>query len=159
MTPASDVTIRDADLSDARQAAALVAMVDGYARGPEGQGAPLTEGARERLAGGLRAHPAAFVLMAFANDEPVGIAVCVWGFSTFAGRPSVNLHDLAVTPEHRGRGIGRALLRAVADRARERNACKVTLEVHASNARAKALYESEGFGPWDPPTLFVSKPL
>jgi ribosomal protein S18 acetylase RimI-like enzyme len=153
------VEIRTADLGDEKDGAALVAIIDSYARGPGGQNAPLPTEARRRLVSGLRDHPAAFALLALCEGEPVGVAVCVWGFSTFAGRPLLNIHDLAVLPERRGRGIGRRLLAEVDRRARERGACKVTLEVHDTNAGAKRLYASHGFGPWEPPTLFVTKPL
>ncbi len=151
--------IREADLDDPGHARALVAIIDSYARGPGGQNAPISAEARERMAAGLAAHPAAFVLLAFESDEIVGAAVCVWGFSTFTGRPSLNIHDLAVLPDFRGRGIGHALLAEAERRARERDSAKLTLEVHDSNAGAKRLYERFGFGPWEPPTLFVSKPL
>jgi len=101
----------------------------------------------------------AMVLLAFVDGRAVGTAVCVWSFSTFAGRPSINIHDFAVLPEFRGQGVGRALLGEVERRARERDCCKITLEVHDTNEGAKRLYESLGFGPWDVPTLFVTKPL
>ena len=85
--------------------------------------------------------------------------MCFWGFSTFAAQPLLNLHDFAVLPEARGRGVGQRLLAEIERRARARGCCKITLEVHDSNERAKALYRREGFGPWTTPTLFVSKPL
>jgi len=153
------IEIRTADLSDEADGRAVVTIIDSYARGPGGQNETLSEAARARLVPGLRDHPAAFVLLAFRAGEPAGIAVCVWGFSTFAGKPLVNIHDLAVLPEHRGAGIGGELLAEVARRANERGAGKVTLEVHDTNHGAKRLYERHGFGPWEPPTLFVSKPL
>jgi ribosomal protein S18 acetylase RimI-like enzyme len=136
-----------------------VRIIDSYARGPGGQNAPLSEDARAAMAPGLAAHPAAFALLAWDGDAIVGAAVCVWGFSTFAGRPSLNVHDLAVLPEHRGRGAGRALLEEAERRARARGSAKLTLEVHHSNEGAKRLYARFGFGPWDEPTLFVAKPL
>ena len=154
-----ELEIREADLGDAADAEAVVGIIDSYARGPGGQNAPLTERARANLARGLRDHPAAFVLLAVAGGEPCGVAVCVWGFSTFAGLPSLNVHDLAVLPDRRSQGIGGRLLAEVADRARERGACKVTLEVHDTNEGAKRLYERSGFGPWETPTFFVTKPL
>ena len=153
------IEIRTADLADEADGRAVVAIIDSYARGPGGQNAALSDDARARLVPGLRAHPAAFVLLAFRAGEPAGIAVCVWGFSTFAAKPSVNIHDLAVLPEHRGAGIGGALLDEVARRAREREAGRVTLEVHDTNHGAKRLYERHGFGPWEPATFFVSKML
>jgi ribosomal protein S18 acetylase RimI-like enzyme len=153
------VVIREADLLDARESLALVEIIDGYAREPGGQSAPLSDEARAALAPGLREHPAAFALLAWQGEVAVGAAVCVWGFSTFTGCPSLNVHDLAVQPEYRGRGIGRLLLEEVERRARARGSSKLTLEVHATNVDAMRLYRRFGFGPWDAPTLYVTKPL
>ena len=153
----SEVAIRGADLGDPAQASALVEILDAYAREPNGQSAPLPGEARANLAAGLLAHPTAFVLLAYDGARAVGAAVCFEGFSTFAGKPLVNLHDLAVLPSHRGRGIGSLLLAEVERHARERGACKVTLEVRDTNHGAKRLYEATGFGPWRGHTLFVSK--
>ncbi len=151
--------IREADLADPAQGAALIEIIDSYARGPGGQNAPLPAFARDEMVQGLVEHPSATVLLAFADGRPVGTAVCVFGFSTFAGKPTVNIHDLAVLPDFQRRGIGRALIAEVERRARERECCKITLEVLDSNTGAKRLYEAVGFGPWDTPTLFVTKPL
>ena len=155
----SSFAIRDADLGDPADARALVEIIDCYAREPGGQSAPLSPQARTKLAPGLRAHPAAFALLAFDAARAVGAAVCVWGFSTFSGCPSLNVHDLAVLPAHRGRGIGRLLLQEAERRARARGSSKLTLEVHASNEGAIRLYQRFGFGSWDTPTYFVTKPL
>ena len=154
-----NIRVGEADLSDPRHGEALVAIIDSYARGSGGQGKPLSAFARERMASGLRAHPMATVLFAFVDEVPVGVAVCVWSFSTFGGKPSVNVHDLAVLPEHQGKGLGTRLLEDVEARARARDCCKITLEVNDANEGAKRLYDSFGFGPWQPATWFVSKPL
>jgi ribosomal protein S18 acetylase RimI-like enzyme len=153
------IAIRDADLLDAGDARALVEIIDSYAREPGGQSAPLSEYAREALAPGLHAHPAAFALLALRDGIAVGAAVCVWGFSTFSGCPSLNVHDLAVRPGHRGQGVGRLLLEEIERRARARGSSKLTLEVHETNVGAMRLYRRFGFGPWAAPTLFVTKPL
>jgi len=151
--------IRDADLDDPRDTDALFAILDAYARGPGGQNAPLTEDARKALVPGLRAHPQTFALLAFVDGAPVGAAVCFFGFSTFAGRPFLNVHDLSVLPEHRGRGLGRALLDEAERRARARGCCKMTLEVHESNTGAQRLYREFGFAGWESRTLFATKRL
>jgi len=153
------IEIREADLLDPAESLALVEIIDSYAREPGGQSAPLSERARAALAPGLHAHPAAFALLAWQDGVAIGAAVCVWGFSTFSGCPSLNVHDLAVRPGHRGRGIGQLLLEEVERRARARGSSKITLEVHGSNHGAMRLYRRFGFGPWDAPTLFVTKPL
>ena len=151
------IEIRDADLRDAADAAAVVALIDEYARAPEGQSRALSEAARSRLAPGLLENSHAFVLLACEAGVNVGVAVCFRGFSTFAGRPLINIHDLAVTGEHRRKGVGRALIEDVLRRASDAGCAKVTLEVLDRNVAAKRLYKRMGFGPWSPPTLFVSR--
>ncbi|MCJ2187456.1 GNAT family N-acetyltransferase [Novosphingobium beihaiensis] len=140
------VTVRQADYGYAPDAEAVVAMLDVYARDPMGGGAPLDPAARERLISALDAFPGAFSLLAFDGDEAVGLANCFTGFSTFAARPLINIHDLAVKPDLRGKGVGRALMQAVEEEARARGACKITLEVLSGNARAKGLYAALGYG-------------
>jgi len=145
-TLAPTLTVRLADYADAADAARVVALLDSYARDPMGGGKPLSEDVRKRLVPGLAAHPGAFSLLAFAGGEAVGLANCITGFSTFAARPLVNIHDMAVRPEARGRGVGRALMLAVEAEARTRGACKITLEVLSGNDTAKGLYAALGYG-------------
>jgi ribosomal protein S18 acetylase RimI-like enzyme len=71
----------------------------------------------------------------------------------------VNIHDIAVSPEARGQGVGRQLLAAVEADARALGCCKVTLEVRSDNQRAMGLYRSVGFQPSEPETLFWSQKL
>lgn len=160
---ASRLRIVEADFDDPAHRAGIVRILDSYASDPVGGAEPLAPDVRERLVAELQAHPMAQVLLALADREPVGVAVCFQGFSTFQARPLLNVHDLAVLPASRGRGIGRALLRAAEDRARRRGCCKLTLEVQDDNRRAYALYESFGFSDFvvgdSGPTRFLSKPL
>lgn len=148
MTPPpapSAIRTVQADLQQPDHQAAVLTLVDAYSRDPMGDGAPLSAAARARLIPGLRQHPTTLVLLAYDGDTPVGVAVCFVGFSTFAARPLVNLHDVAVLPSHRGRGVGRALLAAVEAQARELGCCKLTLEVLEGNSIAQAAYRSLGF--------------
>ena len=115
-----------------------------------GTGAPLPAAVLGRLIEGLQAHPAKLLLLAYdgerAGAPAIGLATCFIGFSTFYARPLINIHDLTVLDGHRGKGVGRELLRAVENKARSLDCCKVTLEVHQNNERAMRLYESVGFG-------------
>lgn len=161
-TPA--VEIREADLADAADAKGVVDVLDSYASDPVGGGRPLEAGVRGRLVPALREQPNALVLLASCEGEPVGLAICFFGLSTFQARPLLNVHDLAVPPAWRGRGIGRALLSEAESRARERGCCKLTLEVQDSNAVARGLYERFGFRDFAVrgkviATRFLSKPL
>ena len=163
-TVTAQVAVRLADYTDAADAARVVALLDSYANDPMGGGQGLTDNVRARLVPGLAAHPGAFSLLAFAGEEAVGLANCITGFSTFAARPLVNIHDMAVLPGQRGRGVGRALMLAVETEAKTRGACKVTLEVLSGNAPAKGLYAALGYGDYalDPQSgtaLFWEKKL
>ena len=126
-------------------AAALVDLLDAYARDPAGGGEPLSDFARDNLIAELAARPFIFSVLAFDGDAPVGLVNAIEGFSTFACRPLVNVHDVVVTASHRGRGIAAQLLAEVEAIARERGACKLTLEVLDGNASARALYRRLGF--------------
>jgi ribosomal protein S18 acetylase RimI-like enzyme len=142
-----DYWVRPADLSDPSDAAAVVALLDAYARDPMGDAQGLPQAAQEALIPGLRAFPGCLVLLAGRGTDAVGLAVCFPGFSTFRARPILNIHDLAVLPAHRGQGVGTMLLAAVEAEARRRGCCKLTLEVRGDNPPARSLYARCGFGP------------
>ena len=137
----SEVTVIEADLNDYQHQTAILQLINAYARDPMGDGQDLPMAVRDRLIPGLRQHPTALVLLALDDATPVGVAVCFVGFSTFAARPLINIHDLAVIPEYRGRGIGRLLLEGVETKGLELGCCKLTLEVREDNHRAQRLYE------------------
>lgn len=141
----SDVEIVRADLDRPDHQEAVLALTDAYAIDPMGGGEPLSSAVRDGLIDGLRAHPTTVILLAFDGGEPAGIATCFVGFSTFAAKPLINIHDFAVVPGSRGQGIGRALMDAVEQKARELGATKLTLEVGENNAPARAVYERAGF--------------
>jgi ribosomal protein S18 acetylase RimI-like enzyme len=60
----------------------------------------------------------------------------------------VNVHDVVVLASHRGQGVGQRMLAVVEQIARERGACKLTLEVLSGNRSAITLYEKVGFEPY-----------
>lgn len=140
------LAIELADYGDALDAADVLLLLDAYARDPMGGGQPLADPVRETLIDALARQPGAFSLIARLDGKPAGLANCFTGFSTFAARPLVNIHDFAVLPEYRGQSVGYHLLAAVEAEARQRGACKVTLEVLSSNDRAKSLYAASGYG-------------
>ena len=131
--------------SDERYAAGYLALMNHYAEDRAGGGQSLPDDVRERLIPALRERDDALILLALDADEVVGLANCFEGFSTFAARPLLNLHDLVVHAESRGRGIGTQLLARLSELARERGCCKVTLEVLEGNVGAQALYRRVGF--------------
>jgi GNAT superfamily N-acetyltransferase len=145
----SNIEILDADLSNQEHAAAIVAQLDAYSRDPIANGRGLPEEVKHYLVPRLRAHAGTFVFLAYHGSRAVGVAVCFLGFSTFAARPLLNLHDIAVSADMRGTGIGGKLLARIEDRARELGCCKITLEVQENNARAMRLYARFGFAAYE----------
>ena len=144
-TTATRFAVRRAHYADPADGQALVALLDAYAIDPAGGGHALSAHTREHLPAALAARTDAFSVLAFDGDAPVGLVNCFEGFSTFACRPLVNVHDVAVLPAYRGRGVGAQMLVLVEQIARERGACKLTLEVLQGNRGAGRLYERLGF--------------
>jgi GNAT superfamily N-acetyltransferase len=96
---------------------------------------------RETLFG---ARPAAEVLLAFDGGEAVGFALFFHNYSTFLAQRGLYLEDLFVTPAARGRGVGRALLSALARIAVERDCGRFEWAVLDWNAPAIAFYQRLG---------------
>lgn len=110
-------------------------------------------------AGDFRAHlfcprPSAEAVVAEVGGVAVGFALFFPTFSTFRGRPGMYLEDLYVRPEHRGRGVGKALLSAVARRAVDRGCPKLEWSVLDENAPAIAFYRAAGASPLDDWTVY-----
>jgi len=145
MMSGAGVTIVEADLADPAHARDVVAMTAAYAEDAMGNAGALPPDVLRRLVPALREHPTTVVLLAYVAGRAVGIATCFLGFTTFAARPLLNIHDFAVLPEQRGRGVGRALLAAAEAAARRRGCVKLTLEVQERNTCARRVYEAAGF--------------
>jgi ribosomal protein S18 acetylase RimI-like enzyme len=166
--PGSDasmsIRIVEADLTLSEDCESVLAMVDAYSMDAMGSAKPLDPDVRARLIPGLQRHPTTLIFLAFEGEQPVGVAVCFIGFSTFAAKPLINIHDWMVLPAFRGKGVGRRLIEAVEAKARELGCCKLTLEVMDNNDRALRAYEAAGFVRYslqeDAGTaIFLSKPL
>lgn len=83
-------------------------------------------------------------LLAFLGSQPVGFALYFSTFSTFVGRPGIYLEDIFVEPEHRGQGIGAALLTRIARIACDRNCGRLEWSVLTWNEPAIGFYERLG---------------
>ena len=141
----SGVAVVRADCANPVHAAALVSLLDAYASDPAGGGEGLSDFAKENLVRELAARPQAYSVLAFDGAQPVGLVNCIEGFSTFACKPLVNVHDVAVLASHRGRGIAEQMLVLAEAIAVERGAVKMTLEVLSGNHGAVRLYERIGY--------------
>lgn len=142
------IRVLQADYALALHAAHVVQLLDAYAQDPAGGGEPLGDFAKTHLVAALATRPQAFSVLAYDGDVPVGLVNCFEGFSTFACRPLVNVHDVAVVASHRGRRVAAQMLQLAEDIARQRGACKLTLEVLSGNRSAIASYRRVGFVPY-----------
>lgn len=93
--------------------------------------------------------PAAEVLLAEIDGDSAGFALYFQTYSTFTGQPGLYLEDLFVRPEHRGRGIGKALLKHLASIAVERGYARMEWAVLDWNQPAIDFYDSLGARPLD----------
>ena len=89
-------------------------------------------------------HPRLFCDIAEWNGEPVGFAVWFINFSTFSGRSGIYLEDLFVKPEHRGNGLGKALLVHLARTCVDNGWSRLQWSVLDWNAPSIAFYKSLG---------------
>lgn len=152
-----------ADLENLQHRQAIISLLDMYCRDEFGAGKPLPAQTRGTLIEGLKAAQGICFLAeepSSSSSEFIGLALCLPSFSSFRARPILNIHDIAVAPGQRGKGVGQALLQAVEEEARRRGCCKVTLEVREDNEIAKAAYLRAGFVPSSTPqTLFWAREL
>lgn len=84
-------------------------------------------------------------LLGYVGEEPAGFAQLRWRWAVWTRALDGWLEDLFVTEEHRRSGLGRELVEAVMERARERGCVRLELDVDDDNEPALALYRSLGF--------------
>jgi ribosomal protein S18 acetylase RimI-like enzyme len=145
----STLTVCQVDYANRVHGAALVALLDAYAQDPMGGAHALSDFAKANLVAALARRPQAYSVLAFDGDTPVGLVNCIEGFSTFACRPLVNVHDVAVLAIYRGQRVAEKMLVLAESIARERGACKLTLEVLQGNVGADRLYRRIGFSNYE----------
>ena len=143
------IEVVEADLSLAKHTDALVMLMNGYALDPMGGGAELSDYAKANLAAELRDRNGVHVILAFADGAPVGLMVCLEGFSTFACQPLLNIHDVFVTQSQRGKGLFKLMLQKIEAIAAALGCCKLTLEVLEGNRAAQAAYKVSGFAAYE----------
>lgn len=134
------LNIRRATAADADTVATLVRELADYEKLLHEAKADAEDFRRELTA----EHPVIHVMIAEWNGEPVGFALYFFNYSTFVGRQGLYLEDLFVRPSMRSKGIGRALLRALARIARDRGCGRMEWAVLDWNEPALKFYQSLG---------------
>lgn len=139
------VEIIRADLSDPIHADALINLMSEYASDPMGGGRDLSEYVKSNLVSVLMGRTDTSVILAFHEDQAIGLVTCIEGFSTFACKPLLNVHDAIINKPYRGQGIINILLLEAENIAIEKGCCKMTLEVLQGNEYARSAYSKFGF--------------
>jgi len=88
--------------------------------------------------------PAAEVVLAYDRETIAGYALWFRSYSTFLARPGIYLEDLFVRPEHRGHGVGKALLQHLASLAEQRGCGRLEWSVLDWNESAIGFYRTLG---------------
>jgi GNAT superfamily N-acetyltransferase len=134
------ISIRPATSADVELILEFIRRLAEYERAPESAVAT----AEDILRDGFSEDPKFRVVIAEWEGEPAGFAFFFYCYSTWLGRPGIYLEDLFVNPEHRGRGIGKALLVHVAQIAVRENCYGMRWQVLDWNTPSIEFYESLG---------------
>ena len=138
MMSEADKRIRLATPADARVFGRLLHAFNTEYGDPEPDAATIAERAAPLIASGE-------VTVLFAGEGPDGFAELRFRPSLYTGALDAYLEELYVVPERRGHGLGRGLLEAAMELARERGAARIDLNTTVDDAAARTLYESAGF--------------
>lgn len=153
------IEIIECNFKNAGHRQMLVELTEAYMADPMGGEEIMSDEVKVKLVEGLKNHSSCMVLFALVDGVYAGIITSFINFSTFKAKPYFNVHDIAVKKEFRGSGVGRKLLESVISIAKERNYCKITLEVRDDNHNAQKLYKSLGFKDCEPKMYFWTKAL
>ena len=139
------MSIRPAVPEDVHAILALVHALAAYEREPDAVEATPEDLARALFPDAGGAHT--FCHVAEVDGEVVGMAVWFLTFSTWTGRNGIWLEDLFVLPEHRGTGLGKALLATLAQVCVERGLPRLEWTVLDWNTPSVEFYRSLGASP------------
>jgi ribosomal protein S18 acetylase RimI-like enzyme len=157
-------TIIQADLTNEIHARAYLALMSHYACDPMGGGEDLSDFTKQNLVSSLLKRTDVVILLIFKEDKPAALLTAIEGFSTFACKPLFNIHDVVVHIDFRGLKLSAMLFAEIEKIAKQRDYCKITLEVLSGNEIAKNAYLKQGYADYqlDPnhgSALFWSKSL
>ncbi|MGC9742397.1 GNAT family N-acetyltransferase [Pseudomonas sp. P1B16] len=134
------LTIRPAVRTDAAQILAFITELADYERARHEVVASVDDIQRSLFDEGSTVHS----LICERDGLAIGFAVYFYSYSTWLGRNGIYLEDLYVTPEQRGDGAGRKLLRYIASEAVQNNCGRLEWSVLDWNAPAIGFYQSLG---------------
>lgn len=137
------------DYQNQQHADDLLFLLNAYALDPMGGNEALSDYVKQNLIAKLRKQNNVFSVICYVDGKPAGLVNCVTGFSTFAAKPLVNIHDVVVLSEFRGKQLSQIMLEKVEKIAIEMGCCKLTLEVLEGNKIAQNAYVKLGFSGYE----------
>ncbi|MDR3440152.1 GNAT family N-acetyltransferase [Telmatospirillum sp.] len=137
------IAVRPARPADAPVILALLRQLAQFEQAPDG--VSLTEEVIRADAFGE--HPRFLAYLGEVEGDARGLMIVYLAYSSWAGKPTLVVHDLFVEASARGSGLGRALLKSAAALACDRDCCRVDVNVLAWNEKARGFYQSLGFAP------------
>ncbi|MCE3252509.1 MAG: family N-acetyltransferase [Cellvibrio sp.] len=137
------------DYNNPQQGSDLVLLLDSYARDPMGGGEALGQFVKDNLVKELSKRDFGLSLLAYVDNQPAGLLNAFEGFSTFACKPLLNIHDIVVVEQFRGFQLSQLLLQELEKIARAKGCCKITLEVLEGNTIAQRAYQKAGFAGYE----------
>lgn len=137
--------VQQLDFSQAMQCVHLEQMLIAYSADEMGGGKALSSSLAKRSVQLLATKTYAFSFLCYQGETPVGFANCFESLSTFSAETLINIHDLAILPQYRRKGLSQMLLQHIEGFARQQYACKITLEVLEGNNSARKAYQKFGF--------------
>ncbi len=157
LSAAPDPAVRRAEVADAEAVGRLLHDFNSEYDEPTPGPRAVAERVRTLLAAGE-------ITVLVAGAGPDGLAVLRFRPALWAEALDCYLEELYVVPERRGQGIGRALLEAAIDLARDAGAADMHLGTSEDDIAARALYESLGFSnregkPGGPVNYFYEREL
>ena len=141
----NDVQAIIADLNNQQHATAYLELMSHYACDPMGGGEDLSDYAKKNLVKTLLTRNDVFIILVFVGNKPAALLTAIEGFSTFACKPLLNVHDVVVHKDFRGQGLTKILFENIEAVAKRIGCCKITLEVLSGNKIACKAYNRLGF--------------
>ncbi len=134
------LAIRPAVRSDAAQILAFITELADYERARHEVVASVEDIEHSLFDEGSTVHS----LICERDGQAIGFAVYFYSYSTWLGRNGIYLEDLYITPEQRGGGAGRDLLRHIAREAVQNRCGRLEWSVLDWNEPAIGFYRSLG---------------
>ena len=138
------LTIRPATPADVPLILSLIRALAVYEREPDAVHATEADLLRDGFGPTPRFHCLIAELQQACHPVPAGFALYFHNYSTWRGHAGIHVEDLFVLPEHRGKGIGKALLARVAAIAVEEGCHRLQWDVLEWNTPAIGFYEQLG---------------